>query len=85
MYIVNIASCTKKRCQTIKSKTLSQKTVVKELDFERRSVVSQWSIRREKYLQFFGTELAKKIPDLYNAKEQNQLFIRKKKAKSVKQ
>ena len=41
--------------------------------------------QKKKDLQFFQTELTKKIPDPRNAKEHYQSFTRKKNAKSAKQ
>ena len=73
MFMLNIASAIK-RCQSMKSLTLSLKTVISKLDFLKKTVITQWNIRIED-LQLFIT----------NAKEHFQSFVRKKKTKSVKQ
>ena len=58
----------------MKSQTLSLKTMIKKLDFLKKTVIIQWNIRK-KDLQLFVT----------NAKEHSQSFVRKKKTRSVKQ
>ena len=63
----------------MKSETLSLKTIINELDYLKKTVIIQRNIRK-KDLQLFVT----KLPDLCNAKEHYQSFIREKNTKSVK-
>ena len=67
----------------MKSETLSLKTIINELDYLKKTVIIQRNIRK-KDLQLFVTKLTEKIPDLCNAKEHYQSFIREKNTKSVK-
>ena len=84
MYILNIERAIKK-CQLMKSETLSLKTVINELDFLKKTVVIiQWNVWKKIFIAA-SKQINKKILDLGNAKEHHQLFIRKKDTKSVKQ
>ena len=82
--------CFPKYCQrykkddTIKSETLSLKTIANRIDFLNKAVIIQWNIRK-KDLQLFATKFTEKIPDFCNAKERYQWFLGKKNTKSVKQ
>ena len=67
----------------MKSKTLSLQTIIKELDFLRKTTIIQWNALK-KDLLLLANKLIKKLPDPRNAKEYYQQFIRKKNAKSVK-
>ena len=49
MYILNIAKTTK-RCQLMKSKTLSLKTYIKELGFLKKRVIIQWNARKKRFI-----------------------------------
>ena len=74
-----------KRYQSMKSDTLSLKTIIKELDFLRK-VIIQWNVwKKKKDFLFLANKLIEKTPDLSNAKEHCQSFIRKKNTKLVKQ
>ena len=70
----------------MKSDTLSLKTIIKELDFLRK-VIIQWIVWKKKKKDFLllANKLIEKTPDLSNAKEHCQSFIRKKNTKLVKQ
>ena len=46
MYILNIAKAMKK--MLMKSKTLSLQTIIKELDFLKKTVIIQWSAWKKK-------------------------------------
>ena len=61
----------------MKSKTLSLQTIIKELDFLRKTTIIQWNALK-KDLLLLGNKLIKKLPDPRNAKEHYQQFIRKK-------
>ena len=74
-----------KRCMSMKSKTLSLKTIIKELDFLRETVIIQWNAWKKKDLLLLANKLIEKISDLHNFKEHYRSFIRKNPAKSVKQ
>ena len=63
----------------MKSKTVSLRAIIKELDFPKKVVIIQWSAWKKKYLLLLA------IPDTRNAKEHYQSFMRKKNRKSVKQ
>ena len=67
----------------MKSKTLSLKTIIKELDFPKKTVIIYW-ISWKKELLFLASELIEKIPDPRRGKEHYQSFIRKKNTKLVK-
>ena len=84
MYILNIAKAMKK--MLMKSKTLSLQTIIKELDFLKKTVIIQWSAwKKKKDLLLITNKLIEKIPDLCDAKEHYQSFIRKKNTNSIKQ
>ena len=86
MYILNIAKAMKK--MLMKSKTLSLQTILKELDFLKKTVIIQWSAwkkKKKKDLLLITNKLIEKIPDLCDAKEHYQSFIRKKNTNSIKQ
>ena len=51
----------------MKSSTLSLKTVIKELDYLRKTVVTQWNLKKK--LLFLANKLIEKISDPFNAKE----------------
>ena len=67
-----------KRCQSMKSNTSSLKTLMKELLLYKETF-------EKKDLLLHANKLIKKIPDPRNAKENYQLYIRKKNRKSGKQ
>ena len=67
----------------MKSETLSLETIINELDFLKKTVITQWKIRK-KDLYLFAIKLAEKIRDLCNNKKPYQSFIRKKIANSGK-
>ena len=69
----------------MKSQTLSLKTIMKELDFLKETVNSQWNIRKKKSTITFAITLTVKMHDPCNAKKQYQSFIKRKNKKSVKQ
>ena len=83
MYILNIAKAMKK--MLMKSKTLSLQTIIKELDFLKKTVIIQWSAWKKKKLLLITNKLIEKIPGLCDAKEHYQSFIRKKNTNSIKQ
>ena len=83
MYILNIARAMKK--MLMKSKTLSLQTMIKELGFLKKTVIIQWSAWKKKKLLLITNKLIEKIPDLCDAKEHYQSFIRKKNTNSIKQ
>ena len=83
MYILNIAKAMKK--MLMKSKTLSLQTMIKELGFLKKTVIIQWSAWKKKKLLLITNKLIEKIPDLCDAKEHYQSFIRKKNTNSIKQ
>ena len=60
------------------------RTIVNELDFQRKTVVIQWNISKDD-LQLFAIKSTKKASDPRHAKEHYQFFVRKKNIKSVKQ
>ena len=64
----------------MKSETLSLKTIIKELDFLRKTVIIQWIASKKKKKRFIvpPNKLIEKIPDSHNAKEHYQSFARKK-------
>ena len=68
----------------MKSEALSLKTIINKLDFLKKTLIIQWS-NIKKDLQLITNKLTKKIPDLCNAKEHFQSFLRKKNTKSVKE
>ena len=67
----------------MKSETLSLKTIINNLDFLRKTVISQWNVWKKKDLLLLATKLIEKVPDPHDAKEHYQSFIRKKNRKSV--
>ena len=67
----------------MKSNTLSLKTIIKELDFPKKTVIIYW-ISWKKDLLFLASKLIEKIPDTRRGKEHYQSFIRKKNTKLVK-
>ena len=67
-----------KRCQSMKSNTSSLKTLMKELLLYKETF-------EKKDLLLHANKLIKKIPDPRNAKENYQLYIRKKNRISGKQ
>ena len=83
IYILSIAS--KERCQLIKSKTFSSKTVIKELDFVSKTVMLQWNACIKEDLFLIANKSIEKIHVTCNTKENYQLFIGKKSTKSVRQ
>ena len=83
IYILSIAS--KERCQLIKSKTFSLKTVIKELDFVSKTVMLQWNACIKEDLFLIANKSIEKIHVTCNTKENYQLFIGKKSTKSVRQ
>ena len=66
-----------KWCQSMKSETLSLKTIINELNFLRKAVAIQWNVWK-KDLLLLATKLTEKRPDPHNAKEHNWSFIWKK-------
>ena len=62
----------------MKSKTLSLKTIIKEFDFLKRTVIVQMKRLKKKDLLLLVNKLKEKIPDSRKAKEDYQSFIRKK-------
>ena len=70
----------------MKSEILTLKTIVNELDFLKKQLLFN-ETPEKKDLQLFAIvcKLTQKIPDLCNAKEHYQSFIRKKNTKSGKQ
>ena len=64
----------------MKSKTLFMRTIINKLDFLKEAVVIQWNALK-KGLLLLANKLIEKIPDPGNAKEQYQLFIRKRNRK----
>ena len=70
----------------MKSKTLSLKTVIKELDFlKKNSYYSIKRLKKKKVLLLLANKFIENISDPRNAKEHYQSFIIQKKRKSVKQ
>ena len=67
----------------MKSKTLSLKTIIKELDFPKKTVIIYWNSWKKELL-FLASKLIEKIPDPRRVKEHYQPFIRKKNTKLVK-
>ena len=67
----------------MKSETLSLKTIINNLNFLRKTVISQWNVWKKKDLLLLATKLIEKVPDPHDAKEHYQSFIRKKNRKSV--
>ena len=57
-----------KWCQSMKSETLSLKTIINELNFLRKTVAIQWNVWK-KDLLLLATKLTEEIPDPHNAKE----------------
>ena len=53
----------------MKSKTLSLKTIMKELDFLKKTFLIQWNARKKKNI-VLPNKLIEKIPDPCNAQEQ---------------
>ena len=74
-----------KRCQSLKSETLSLRTVINELDFLKKAVIIPWNSLQKIYFLLLANKLIEKVPDPRKAKEHYQSFIRKKNRKSVKQ
>ena len=68
-----------------KSETLSVKTIINELDFLRKKVIVYWNARKKERLLLIANKLIKNIPDLRNAKEHYESFLRKLNRKPVKQ
>ena len=66
-----------KRPQSMKSETLSLKTIIKELDFVTKIIIVQWKTWKKDSLLLVN-KLIEKIPNPRNTKEHYQLFIRKK-------
>ena len=64
--------------------TLSLKAIVNKLDLLKKKNLIQWN-NWKKDLFLFATKLIETIPDLRNAKEHYQSFIRRKNTKSVKE
>ena len=71
----------KKRCQSMKSGTLSLKTIRNKLLL--KQLLLNEALKKD--LLLLPNKLIEKIPDPRNAKEHYQSFIRKKNRKSVKQ
>ena len=59
----------------MKSKTLSLKTIINELDILKKSVIISMKRLNKKDLLLLTNKLIKKIPDPRNAKEHYQSFI----------
>ena len=74
-----------KRCQSLKSETLSLRTAINELDFLKKAVIIPWNSWQKIYFLLLANKLIEKVPDPRKAKEHYQSFIRKKNRKSVKQ
>ena len=68
----------------MKSEALPSKTIIKELDFLRKTVIIPWSTWR-KDLLLLANKLIEKIPYSRNATKHYQSFIRKNATKSKKQ
>ena len=69
----------------MKSETLSVKTIINGLDFLRKKVIVYWNAWKKERLLLIANKLIKNVPDLRNAKEHYESFLRKKTRKSVKQ
>ena len=72
MYILNIARA-KKRCMSMKSETLSLKTIIKEMDFLRKTVIISMKRlkKKKKDLLLLANKLIEETLDTPNAKERN--------------
>ena len=68
-----------------KSETLSMKTIINELDFLVKKVLVYSNAWRKERLLLLANKFIENIPDLSNAKEHYESFLRKKNRKSVKQ
>ena len=53
----------------MKSDALSLKTIIKELDFQRKTVIIWWNAWKKKDLLLLASKLIDKNPDSRNAKE----------------
>ena len=65
MCILNIL----RACQSMKSDTLSLKTIISELDYLRWTVIIQWNVKKQNDLVLLLSKLTEKIPDPCNAKD----------------
>ena len=68
----------------MKSGTLSLKTIIKELDFLKKTVIIQWNAwkkKKKKDSSLLANKIIETIPDPGNVKEHYQSFIRKKNTK----
>ena len=68
----------------MKSKTLTLKTTIKELDFLKKANIIQWNTGKERFI-FARKQINRKNTWSSNDKEDYPSFIRKKNKKSVKQ
>ena len=69
----------------MKSRSLSLKTIIKELNFIKKAVIIQWDTKKKNRFIIVHKQINRKTPDPHNADEYYQLFSRKKKRNSVKQ
>ena len=83
MYILNIASITKKMSVN-EIRDFIFENYYKKFDFLKKTVIIQWNIRK-KDLQLSVTKSTEKIPDPHNAKEHYQSIATRKNTKSIKQ
>ena len=66
--------------QLMKSRSLSLKTIIKELNFIKKAVIIQWDTKKKKNrFIIVHKQINRKTPDPRNADEYYQLFSRKKK------
>ena len=56
---------------SMKSETLSLKTIIKEMDFLRKTVIIQWNAWKKKDLLLLANKLIEETLDTPNAKERN--------------
>ena len=69
----------------MKSETLSLKTIIKEFNLWKKTVLFNETVEEKKDLSLLGDKLTEKIPDPRNAEEKYQSSIRKKNRISEKQ
>ena len=67
----------------MKSETSSFKTIIKELDFLRKTVDTQLNAWKERDLLLLANKLIAKTPDPPNAKQHYQSFLRKENPSTV--
>ena len=54
----------------------SMKTITDKSNFLKKTVITQWNIRKKQALQLFGTILIEKIPDPTNVKQYYQSYLK---------